>query len=183
MRPLKSLSAKIAILLACFALPALAEEDMPKGPIEISFVDEADHAHALSEFRGKFVLLNIWASWCGPCVAEMPSLAHLNQDYTRQNLVVLPVSEDTQTSAILRFYASKGISGLPIYRDKDMKVIPTLRLSGLPTTLLLDKDSNSVLMFTGQVDWDSTKARSEIDQAMNAHPGTPHAGPKVISFP
>ncbi len=185
MATLKPFPLQIAILLACLLLGAPVADAAPKAPVALAFLDEQSTPHSLAEFQGKFVLLNLWATWCGPCVAEMPELARLNEDYAKNNLTVIALSVDSKlasVSAFLRRHES-SFKGLLVFWDSRMKATASLGVGGLPTTLLLDPEGNEIGRFKGRVDWKAKETRANLDALIaRAKPVAAAPGAKVIRF-
>jgi thiol-disulfide isomerase/thioredoxin len=109
------------------------------------------------DLTGKVVLLNFWATWCGPCKEEMPSLARLTQRLDPQRFVVVTVTADLHPQGIKQFLAQLGI-GLPVLFDDDQEVSRSFMVRGLPTTVLLAPDGRAVGRAVGPRDWDSPEA-------------------------
>jgi len=101
----------------------------------------------LEDFRGQPVLVTFWASWCGPCRAELPELAELTRELKDSGLVLLAVNVDSSAAAGLRFLESSGID-VPAFRLNDSDQA-TIGIRGLPTTILLDGDALAVQIFNG----------------------------------
>jgi peroxiredoxin len=93
----------------------------------------------LSDYRGKPVLLNFWATWCGPCRGEVPFLNQINTTYSSQGLVMLAVDVGENSTTIQNFMTSLNVS-LPVLMDGNTSVSKMYSLTGIPTTLMLDKD-------------------------------------------
>lgn len=93
----------------------------------------------LSELRGNVVVLNFWASWCGPCRAEMPALQAVQQDYARKGVVVMGVNQQEDAQTVAGFMNSVGAS-FPTMLDLDASVTHTYRVTGLPTTYFIGRD-------------------------------------------
>lgn len=114
---------------------------------------------SLSDFRGQVVLLNIWATWCGPCRDEMPSLDRLQALHRDDGLAVLAVSVDGEgTTPVRRFYATSGIRNLPLYVDSERSTQSAFGARAIPTTVLIDRNGMVVGSMTGATDWDSPAA-------------------------
>ncbi len=92
----------------------------------------------LSDFRGSPVLLNFWATWCGPCKLEAPFLDQINASYSSQGLVMLAVDVGENATTVQNFMTGLNIS-LPVLLDSNQSVSRTYALTGIPTTLLIDK--------------------------------------------
>ena len=134
---------------------------------EISFEDGQGRKHALAEFGGRAVLLNIWATWCVPCRKEMPALDRLEQKLGGPEFTVLALSIDTQGAvAVRRFYDEIGIRALAIYVDPTTRASDTLGVVGIPTTLLVDAQGREVGRRTGPAEWDSPEALALIGRYM-----------------
>jgi thiol-disulfide isomerase/thioredoxin len=112
-----------------------------------------------SDYKGKVILINFWATWCPPCIAELPSLQLLYDDY-QDNIVFLFVSEEDRVS--VNGFLDKKKFSLPVYRPLSPTPLP---LDGrtLPTTYLIDKEGNIVISKVGAADWNGEKVRSTID--------------------
>jgi peroxiredoxin len=108
----------------------------------------------LASLRGRVVVLNFWASWCPPCVAEMPSLDRLNRALGDKGLVVVSVSVDEDESTLRQFVKRLGV-GFPVLRDPDAHVAREYRTTGYPETFVLDRAGKIVRVFVGPADWDS----------------------------
>lgn len=130
--------------------------DKPRVLPELRFVDGEGRALSLSDFRGRPILLNVWATWCIPCRKEMPSLDRLQAAFGTSRLLVLPLSIDRQgTPVIAQFYRELGLKTLGIYVDQPGKASRDLNIVGVPTTLLVDRDGREIARKVGAVEWDS----------------------------
>jgi thiol-disulfide isomerase/thioredoxin len=128
----------------------------PKAVPEIQFQDSDGKTLTLADFRGKVVLLNIWATWCVPCRREMPTLDRLQAELGGPDFQVLPLSIDRNgLEAITRFYAEVGVKHLGMYLDSSTEAAATLGAVGLPTTLLIDRDGREIGRLVGPAEWDS----------------------------
>ncbi|MEI9982508.1 MAG: TlpA disulfide reductase family protein [Aliidongia sp.] len=133
--------------------------------VEAAFLDEDGKPTDLSRFKGHVTLVNLWATWCSPCVREMPSLERLRAARENDHFVVATISEDTQgASAVDAFFAKNGLAGLPRYLDPKDALSHAFKINGLPTTLLLDSDGHEIGRFEGEADWDGPAALRLIDQ-------------------
>jgi thiol-disulfide isomerase/thioredoxin len=131
----------------------------PRPIAEIDFEDSAARKHTLAEFRGKVVLLNVWATWCAPCREEMPALDRLQQKLGGPRFEVLALSVDAGgAAAVKRFYEEIGVRSLAIYVDPAMRATGSLGLLGIPTTLLVDRDGREIGRRAGPAEWDGPDA-------------------------
>jgi thiol-disulfide isomerase/thioredoxin len=125
---------------------------LPAPPL--SFADQSGKTVTLADFRGRVVLVNLWATWCAPCIQEMPSLARLQARLDR--LAVLAISEDRRGAEVVSPFVEKlGLSGLGIYLDPKNDVDHALGVEGLPTSILIDRDGRILGELQGAADWDS----------------------------
>lgn len=154
------------------AADALRDGDMKKlgftdpQPLpEVGLVGMDDAPRALSEFRGKWVVLNFWATWCAPCRAEMPSLDALAG--AMPGLAVVPVATGRNApEAISRFYEETGVRNLPILRDPKSLLSRQMGIAGLPVTVILNPDGREVGRLIGDADWNSPEARAVLEALM-----------------
>ena len=107
---------------------------------------------SLDDYRGKYVLLNFWATWCPPCVQELPSLNTLHQQLERDGLVVLGVSVDAQQEQYNSFLESFGVA-FPTARDPEMKIASLYGTSKYPETYLIDPEGYVLRKYVGAENW------------------------------
>lgn len=110
-------------------------------------------SHALSEWRGRLLLLNVWASWCEPCKDEMPALAQLERQLRNDTLSVITLSFDKEPQDAVRFLNHLGLSGLTLFVDPDRAVVRKLGVAGAPTSILIDSEGRELGRIEGAVDW------------------------------
>jgi len=136
-------------------------------PDDIVFLDPDDKPLRLSDYRGKVVLLNFWATWCAPCVKEMPSLDKLQGAMGKDKFVVLPLSLDGPSRPkVAPFYKDKSIDNLGVYFDKGRKVQQELDVSVLPTSILIDPQGREIGRLEGEADWDKPEALALMKAAV-----------------
>lgn len=128
---------------------------VPQAVAPLVFTDAQGGQHALSDERGHYMLLNIWATWCAPCVREMPSLQILQSKFDAKQLVILPLSEDRGDAVVTSFYQTHAIK-LRVAIDQGGIAPSALKLRGLPTTLLIDPEGREIGRVEGDVDWSGT---------------------------
>jgi thiol-disulfide isomerase/thioredoxin len=136
---------------------------------EVRFVDADGRRMSLADFRGKQVLLNIWATWCGPCRAEMPTLDRLQTLLGGPDFEVVALSIDHEGVDVIRdFYAELGLQALRIYVDPSTMATVNLNVRGVPTTLLLDRNGREIGRYAGPAEWDGEAAVSAIRERLSA---------------
>ncbi len=129
--------------------------ETPKPIAAIQFEDADGQSRGLTDFHGKIVLLNIWATWCVPCRKEMPTLDRLQGALGGADFEVVALSIDRSTDAIHKFFVEVGIQKLAIYRDGSAKATRQLGVVGLPTTLLIDREGLETGRLIGPAEWDA----------------------------
>ena len=117
---------------------------------------------SLSDFKGKVILLNFWATWCGPCTAEMPSFNRLYAAFKNDGFVVLAVSIDSSEKPVQSFVSAKGIT-FPVLMDPDKEAYFDLyAVFALPTSFLIDRKGMVVEKILGDREWDSPDMKKKI---------------------
>jgi thiol-disulfide isomerase/thioredoxin len=119
----------------------------------------------LAAFKGKPVLVNLWATWCGPCVKEMPSLDRLGKRGAGK-LVVLTVNQTDDAAAIAKWWAPRQFTTLAPYRDEAGKLGFAFETGVLPTTVLYDADGKEVWRIVGGMDWDGPRANTLLAEVL-----------------
>ncbi|HLT77620.1 MAG TPA: TlpA disulfide reductase family protein [Ferrovibrio sp.] len=128
------------------------------------FLDEKDRPTTLEAFRGKVVLLNLWATWCVPCREEMPALDKLQAQRGGADFEVVAVAQDRGgREKVEKFLAEIGTERLKPYLDTSMRSARAWTSVGLPTTLLIDRQGREVGRLVGGADWASPEALRLID--------------------
>jgi thiol-disulfide isomerase/thioredoxin len=150
---------------AADALPHLKLIERPVKASAISFVDAEGGVHTLAEYLGSGVVLNLWATWCAPCVAELPSLASLAEKLAADHVVALPLSSDHGGAAAVRqFYQTHGIENLPILLDPQGDAMRAMGVDGIPATFLIDRKGMERASVAGGEDWGSDAAVARVRQ-------------------
>lgn len=153
------------------ALQSFAPAQPPKPAPEIAFTDMAEKPLTLADFKGKVVLLNYWATWCAPCVEEMPSLERLHARLGGGDFTVLAVSVDRQGLTIVRPFLERiALRQLPIYLDRSGASMRAFGIRGLPTTMLIDREGNEVGRLEGMANWESPAAEALIRHYLGSAP-------------
>ena len=117
-------------------------------------VSDSDHSVSLNQYRGQVVLVNFWATWCPPCVEELPSLMMLQERMKGRGLVVVGVSIDVDGDAYHRFLKLHNINFVTV-RDPEQKVASMYGTSGWPETYIIDRQGVLRRKFVGPVDWNA----------------------------
>ncbi|HSL05081.1 MAG TPA: TlpA disulfide reductase family protein [Nitrospiraceae bacterium] len=120
-----------------------------------------------SELAGKVVLVNFWATWCGPCKEEMPSLSRLQKQLDPAHFALLTVTTDLQRHGIAHFLSQLSVS-LPVLFDEDQEVSRSFMVRGLPTTIVIARDGALVGRAVGPRAWDSPEAVAVMRQVMES---------------
>ena len=168
----RGISGLVPVPLAVFALMALAVwalavgaafavpqgfvlHDTPQPVINVRYLTEDGSRGDMEDFRGKVILLNVWATWCVPCRDEMPTLDALQAELGSNRFEVVALSIDKAGSPVVRrFYDEIGITSLKMYVDKTMLSMTALRTIGLPTTILIDAQGQELGRLVGAAEWD-----------------------------
>ena len=131
----------------------------------VIFEDPYGRPARLADFRGRPLLVNLWATWCGPCVVEMPSLDALARRQG-QNVQVLALSQDLEgRQKVTDFFAERDFVRLEPYLDPELRVMTQLRIDTLPTTILYNAEGVEVWRMTGMADWNSERAARLLREA------------------
>ncbi len=137
--------------------------DPPRPLPELRFVDGEGRPLTLADFRGKVILLNLWATWCIPCIAEMPTLDRLQDKLGGPDFQVIVLSIDIGGLAVVeKFYRALRLDSLGIYVDKSARARVALGVAGIPTTLLIDRQGREIGRLAGPAEWDSPEAIKAI---------------------
>ena len=143
----------------------------PRDLSALAFTGPQGQAMTLADFRGKTVLLNLWATWCAPCRAEMPALDELQGARGSDTFEVVALNMDHgDNDKPQQFFAEIGIRNLQHYRDATLKSFNTLKgdglVLGLPVTMLVDKDGCALTAMNGPAHWSGADALALVDKAI-----------------
>ena len=141
---------------------------VPFTPPKLAILSE-NGSELLSSHKGKVILLNVWATWCAPCLKEMPSLDELAKIFPENKFKVLPVSQDKGGLPIVKpFYTKLDLKNIDIYVDPNGEVYRAFALRGLPSTFIISKEGKLIARLEGTADWTSADLvkfiRLEIDR-------------------
>ncbi|SNY90813.1 Thiol-disulfide isomerase or thioredoxin [Cohaesibacter sp. ES.047] len=154
-------------------IAALQTGGHPYDMSTLAFKKEDGSDVSLADFKGKTVLVNLWATWCAPCREEMPDLDALQAALGGDDFEVVTVSLDRSAPGKAReFFDDVGVDHLALYYDAKMKLFPLLRSKGLafgmPTTLVIDKDGCSLAHLSGPAQWAADQAKLLVKTTIEA---------------
>ena len=130
---------------------------------EVYFASADGDQKQLSDFRGKIVLRNFWATWCAPCRVEMPMLSELQTDLSGDDFEVLTLATGGNApGALKRFFDKAGIDNLPRHRDIKQQLARKMGILGLPITVILNREGEEIARLRGDADWSSNSAKAII---------------------
>jgi thiol-disulfide isomerase/thioredoxin len=157
--------------LAKGQVAAMLVPDAPRAVPDLTFQGADGAPKRLADFKGKVVLLNLWATWCAPCRKEMPALDRLQQKLGGADFDVVAVSIDMRDpEKPKRFFAETGVKSLAFYVDPSGKIFQELRsvgrAVGMPTTLLLDRSGCEIGYLPGPAEWDSPDGVALVEAAL-----------------
>jgi thiol-disulfide isomerase/thioredoxin len=160
MSPLRCLALLLVALIGPAAHAARPDSipmhETPRPVPTVAFADEAGNPLTLDDWGGRVVLLNIWATWCGPCRAEMPTLDRLQATLGGERFEVLALSIDRAgVDVVRRFFDEIDIAHLRIFIDETMQAARALAVPGLPETLLVSPDGRELGRLLGPAEWDT----------------------------
>jgi peroxiredoxin len=138
--------------------PAVQGEAAP----DFTFKDQIGKERSLSQLRGKVVLVNFWATWCPPCLDEMPSMQQLKQRMANQPFEMLALSVDDSWEPVNRFMKQHGF-GLPVYADFDKRISTLYGTHMWPETYIVDKKGKIAYKVIGPKDWTSAEVLKFLD--------------------
>jgi thiol-disulfide isomerase/thioredoxin len=145
------------------ALGQFSPAETPHPTPEIAFTGLDGKPASLADLRGKPVVVNLWATWCQPCLREMPSLERLQQKLGGR-LTVAAVSQDRGgEKTVTPFLAKLGLDKVKVYLDPKSEVGKAFGVRGLPTSIVLDAEGREIGRVEGAADWDSDKIRTVLD--------------------
>ena len=165
----------ILILLVSFFFTAEGGEDdffskMRINPIksnkkapDFSLTDLNGKGVEIKQFKGKVIFLNFWATWCGPCKEEMPSLEVLHRQFKEKNFVLLTISVDYEGIKPVQEFINKHQYTFPVLLDPKGETLDLFEVKGIPTTFLIDKKGKMVGKAIGPRDWKSVEVVSLLN--------------------
>jgi thiol-disulfide isomerase/thioredoxin len=136
------------------------------GPATV-FKDASDADKTLGDFGGKVLVVNFWATWCAPCVKEMPTLDRLQANLGGPDFEVVAINQDRQGATVAKPFADKnGWKNLPLHVEPAGRFSRDAKLRGLPTTLIIGKDGKELGRVEGEVEWDSAEVEKVLREIL-----------------
>jgi thiol-disulfide isomerase/thioredoxin len=137
----------------------------PQDPPDGIFVTSDGASHHLTDFKGRGMVVNMWATWCAPCVAEMPSLQTLSKALAPKDIAVLPLSSDRGgADAVRAWYNAHDITALPVLLDPRGTLARAFNARGIPTTVIISASGKIVARLEGAADWSAPQAQALIQK-------------------
>ena len=130
---------------------------------DIAFQTADGTLHHLSDFKGHGMVVNLWATWCAPCVAELPALSTLSHALAPQDIAVLPLSSDRGgAKAVRAFFDAHDITGLPVLLDPKGAATEAWGAAGIPVTVIIDRNGMERARLEGPADWATPEAAALV---------------------
>ena len=160
---------RVTRALATGTLAAFVVHPEARPVAEISFEDGEGTPLSLAQWKGRIVLVNLWATWCAPCRKEMPELAELQERLGSEDFEVVAISLDRLGAEVARpFLQDVGAEALKLYLDPTTKALTAFKAVGLPASMLIDRSGREVGRMFGPADWASPEALRLIETAIAA---------------
>jgi len=154
------------VLLVALALPAAAQplKEWKGGATPALELEDVDgKVHRLADYRGKVVLLNFWATWCGPCREEMPSMQSLGDSLQGRPFAVLAVNVG-EGARVARDFGEKMALRFPILLDRDMKTTRAWSARVLPASFVIGPDGKVAYRYLGAIDWNAPQVKTALER-------------------
>jgi thiol-disulfide isomerase/thioredoxin len=153
--------------LARGAMAAFVVKGERKPVPEVIFTPEKGDATSLKAWKGRVVLVNLWATWCAPCRKEMPALAALQKELGSKDFEVVAISVDRKgIEASAQFLKEVGASALNLYADPSTDTLSKFQAVGLPASILIDREGREIGRLLGPAEWNSPEAKALITAAL-----------------
>ncbi len=161
------------MLLCCFQQTIAAQAELrpwssENGANEFTLPDLKDQQHSLSDYRGKVVLVNFWASWCPPCIYEMPELTRLKKQLADKPFEILALNVGEKKYRVRKFVKLINFN-LPVLLDTPKDTFNTWGVKTLPTSFLIDAEGNIRYRVRGNPDWEDKNTLAVIEQLILEH--------------
>ncbi len=149
-------------------LPAVAEP-FPAPEFELKDID--GRTHRLSDYRGKVVILNFWATWCPPCIKEMPSMERARQMIEDEDIAILAINVGEDEDSIFMFTGNYPVE-FPLLMDLEAETIKQYPVTGLPTTYIIDPTGRATHRVVGSREWDDPQLLDSLRAILMTNPGS-----------
>ena len=156
----------IWVVTLTLATPSFAGEDVQTDAPRFSMPSLDGQVLTLADYRGKYLLVNFWATWCGPCKVEMPSLESLYRKFKQRNFAVIAVSNDIFGAQVVEPYIQAQSYTFPVGLDPKLKVSNQFGVISLPTTFLIDPQGKIIGVLNGAENWTDPKTLLYFDQLL-----------------
>ncbi|MDX1975667.1 MAG: TlpA disulfide reductase family protein [Rickettsiales bacterium] len=153
----------MASIIAAFlwlGAPAHAEQSFHT----IEYSDISGNKQTLDASSAKLTAIHFWATWCVPCIGEMPELNKAAGEYGPKGFRVLPLSLDNNPEKVKMFFALHDLGNLTPYFDMNYTLFYSLRLKGLPTTIFIDSKGNALSISSGPIRWQGEQAKQFLEE-------------------
>jgi thiol-disulfide isomerase/thioredoxin len=138
----------------------------------VNFFDATGKELSLNDFRGRYVLVNVWATWCGPCINELPSLVRLQEALPQDRITVLPLDlERHDAQKAQEFLQRHNLENLPLYIDRNFTTVRAFSANELPLTILIDAEGREIARAAGEQKWDHPDSVAYL-KAVSAPPAS-----------
>lgn len=149
----------------CCVRAAFFPANSSMSALEVPFADENDKQVSLDQFKGKPLVVNIWATWCPVCVKKMGTLNRFAEKFQAKGGRVISVSQDQGgVSTVRAYYARNGYNNLPIFIDSSGALLNAFGARGLPTSVFIDAQGKILGRLEGGIDWESSEVNTLIDE-------------------
>ena len=154
--------------LAIGAMEAFKPTIAPEPVAALEIVDGEGKPRPLDGWQGRVVLLNLWATWCAPCLEELPALDKLKAELGGPDFDLVALNIDKAPERARKFLTDAGIKSIEFLRDPTTKAFAAVKTHGMPTTLLIDRQGREIGRLVGPAKWDSPQAKALIQAAIAA---------------
>lgn len=139
----------------------------PRPMPSIPFQDSEGQRITINDFSGKVVLINLWATWCPPCIRELPALDRLQAKFSKTDFVILPIATDREGLALARpFYQRLGIENLGLYTDPEHALDAFFPMDVFPANFIINRRGELIAFLRSYVDWDAPEAETMVKELL-----------------
>lgn len=140
-----------------------------RGVPEVTFVDETGLTQTLNQHQGKLILVNLWATWCAPCLREIPELQQLKQQYANKNIAIVPISIDEEIKEVRPFLNKHGFKNYSTWLDPDKNIEQIIPANVVPATYVFDTKGNLIGFIRGYLDWSDKNVAPYLDKLITKY--------------